>query len=132
MEPDPILSPLVEALKTALAQTGRRLVFVQLLYSDATVQTVPVPTVPREEAPPPGERRPGKGGQRLRKLILEQLARLERPVTQAGLARKCGRKNSGHFRDTLEAMVEGGEVRRLPTGHYWLPGRNLPAGWQGA
>src|SRR5262245_1709253 len=79
---------------------------------------------------PTGESRPAGCAPALRELIREQLAQINKPISQSGLARRCKKSNSGHFRDTLEEMEAEGKVRRLPTGHYWLPGRTLPSGWQ--
>lgn len=127
------LKRLVEMLAEANTRHRTGPVVLYLVYPDGTSEllTLPPISMPQTEATPTGERCPSPGAKRLRGLILEQLRQVDKPISQAGLARKCGRANSGHFRETLETMVGIGEVRRLPTGHYWLPDRNLPSGWQG-
>lgn len=130
MDPD-FAAALLALLQAAMKNGGRKPLFVEIIFDDQSVARFPVPIVAQNGAPPTGGDGPRPGRLSLRGLILDALRQAEAPLSQAGLARKCGRRNSGHFRETLESMIQGGEVRRLPTGHYWLPGRNLPGGWRG-
>jgi hypothetical protein len=130
---DPLTAALVEALRAALAQPDRRLVFVQLqlVYSDATTQlfSLPGPSVANPVCDPPATR----VATDTERAILAVLERAERPLkarTIASRARVLGfsLEYGSHLRRTLAAMVKPEDGRLVYVGRdgYWLAGRELP------
>lgn len=116
---DPELRAAFDALRNALAnRQGRRLAFLQLLYSDSTSDLVSVPL------PPPADRQAAS----LADQILSVLDASDRPLKAISIARRLDRANSGHFRETLSGLVAAGRVSEHPGFTYWVPGRTPPAG----
>lgn len=138
----------LEILRNALSRSqGRRLAFLQLLYSDSTSDTVSVPEQPRgaeatpDGSPPPvsrmskddenslslSDRTAGRRDRQpaLRVRILDVLADSDRPMKAATIARKLERSNSGSFRELLREMIHDEEVAEHPGHTYWVPGRTV-------
>jgi hypothetical protein len=109
----------LESLRAALAnQRGRRVLLITLHYSDGAADVLAVPA----PAPTPPDSQPAApGSSRLRQQILDTLGQATEPVKAGTIARRCGRSNSGHFREVLRGLIEDGEVVEHPGHTYWLP-----------
>lgn len=130
MDPD-YQAALLEALAAALSRSqGRRVTFLQILYSDATSDLVAVPQGPvpgqgHPDPPPSGQPERHRRQEGVRERIIEALEASDRPLKAHGLARRIGRSNSGSFRELLREMIEDGEVEEHPGHTYWAPGMEV-------
>jgi hypothetical protein len=125
---DPVLAALIEALKVALAQTERRALFVQVLYSDSTSQLIPLPStvnIPEENTVPQGTDGRPLGGRR-RAAVLSALENAEKPLKGTALAARAGVRYDSHFRELMGELIREEKVIHAPRGGYWLKGRPLP------
>lgn len=105
--------------------SGHTFLGATLLAANRTGAPIQIPV-----SPPPDARRPARRRQ-LRELIVEQLAKADRPPRGAALARACGRRYNSHFRTVIAHLQTEGVVAPISSG-YWLAARPLPESHQRA
>jgi len=106
----------LDVLRNALALArGRRLAFVQLLYSDSSSDLISLPP-PADKDPTPCAKAP-TSTTRTEQAILAVLSRAEKPLKASAIAGRARARNldlncGSHLRRVLAEMVRVGRIRR--------------------